>query len=313
MAPPILKFLRNGHLMLLTACAFLGGMAVSAKIACQTLPVGEVTFIRFLGGWLIFWPLVRSRAIDLRVVNRKLLYLRGALSSVAIVFFFYGISTIPVGHAVLLNNTYPLFVALLSLPILREKAGLDVFACFGVASIGIVIMLAPAALDDGVPLLGYLSTLVSALFAAGSILTTRVLRRTDGALAIFYYFTFVGMVITFPFLFLNPVVPGAGAALALVSMVLLSTVGQLLINQAFKYTQAGEGSVVLMASTAVAATLGALLLGDRYTREFFIGALLIFGAISWLTAKARIAARLDRGFSVQPGARAPVDKKGTAP
>jgi len=291
MAPPIVKFLKNGHIMLLTACAFLGGMAVSAKIACQSLPVGEVTFIRFLGGWLIFWPLVRSRAIDLRVVNRKLLYLRGAFASVAIMFFFYGISTIPVGHAVLLNNTYPLFVALLSLPVLRERVGLDVFACFALAFTGIVIMLAPAALDNGVPLLGYFSTLISAVFAACSILTTRVLRRTDGALAIFYYFTFVGTVITLPFFFLHPVLPGGRAAVALVSMILLSTVGQLLINQAFKYTQAGEGSVVLMATTAVAATLGAWLLGDRYTREFFIGALLIFAAISWLTARARLAAQ----------------------
>jgi len=49
--------------------------------------------------------------------------------------------------------------------------------------------------------------------------------------------------------------------------------------------------VVLMATTAVAATLGAWLLGDRYTREFFIGAFLIFAAISWLTARARLAAQ----------------------
>lgn len=295
MAPPILRYLRNGPFMLLTASAFLGAMAVAAKIACEHLPVGEVIFLRFLGGWIIFWPLVRGRLLDIRPVNRKLLYLRGLSASVAIIFYFYGISTVPVGHAVLLNNTYPLFVALLSIPILKERVGLDLYGCFFVALAGVAIMLAPALRESGGPILGYASTLVSAVFAAVSILATRVLRRTDGALAIFYYFSAVGTVVTLPFILVHPVLPTGVSLVALIAMILLSTVGQLLINQAFKYARAGEGSIVLMATTAVAATLGALLLGDRYTREFFVGAFLIFAAISWVTAKARLLGTLSAG------------------
>ncbi|MFQ5457575.1 MAG: DMT family transporter [Myxococcota bacterium] len=302
MPPPILRYLKNGPFMLLTASAFLGAMAVAAKIACAHLPVGEVMFIRFLGGWLIFWPLVRGGLVDLKPVNRKLLYVRGLSASVAIMFYFYGISKVPIGHAVLLNNTYPLFVALLSIPVLKERVGLDLYACFALALVGVAVMLGPAASAQGGPILGYLSTLISAVFAAVSILATRVLRRTDGALAIFYYFSLVGTVLTAPFIFVNPVLPAGPAAGALLAMIGFSVAGQLLINQAFKYARAGEGSIVLMATTAVAATLGAVLLGDRYGPSFFIGAFLIFAAISWVTARARVQVAVASGAGRTPSA-----------
>jgi drug/metabolite transporter (DMT)-like permease len=300
MPPRVLRFVTNGHVLLLLACGFLGTMAVAAKIAFQHLPTGEVIFLRFLGGWLIVWPLVRFGLIDLKVRNRRLLYGRGILSGVAIVCYFYGIAKVPVGHAVLLNTTYPLFVAMLSIPILKERVGTDIFVCFAIAFAGIAIMLHPAGAARGGPLAGYAIALTSAVFAAGAIMATRVLRRTDSAITIFYYFSLLGALISLPLALNDPVIPKGTGLLALLVVIVFSMIGQLLLNQAFKYARAGEGSVVMMANTAVAAALGAWLLGDRYTREFFVGALLIFVAIAWITAKARVQVSLPRASRGTP-------------
>lgn len=277
----------NGHVLLLAACGFLGAMAVATKIACQHLPTGEIIFLRFLGGWLIVWPLVRLRLIDLRARNRRLLYGRGVLSGVAIICYFYGIAKVPVAHAVLLNTTYPLFVAMLSIPILKERVRPDTFACFAIAFAGIWIMINPADAAREGSLAGYAYALTSAVFAAGAIMATRVLRRTDSAITIFYYFSFLGALLSLPLALRAPVIPAGRGLVALLVVIVFSMAGQLLLNQAFKYARAGEGSIVMMANTAVTAALGAWLLGDRYTREFFVGALLTFASIAWITTRAR--------------------------
>jgi drug/metabolite transporter (DMT)-like permease len=111
---------------------------------------------------------------------------------VAIVLYFQAIDRVPVAHAVLMQNTYPLFIAALSIPILRERPGLGTVGCFAFAFAGIAVMLEPSLASGHAPLLGYGLGLVSAVFAAGAVMATRALRRTDSAVSIFYYFSLVG-------------------------------------------------------------------------------------------------------------------------
>jgi drug/metabolite transporter (DMT)-like permease len=292
--------LRNGPVLLLLSSAFIGAMAVAVKVACAHLPPGEVTFLRFFGGFLLFWPFARAGVVDVRARNSRLTYLRGILSGVAIVAYFQAIDRIPVAHAVLMQNTYPMFVVLFSMAVLKERAGLDTAACFAVAFAGMALMLERGLSAHGAPFLGYGFGLISAIFAAGAVMATRTLRRTDSAVSIFYYFSLVGSLVSLPLALADFRAPGATAILALAITIGLSVAGQLLLNQAFKYTGAAQGSVVLMASTVVAAALGAVLLGDRYTLNFFIGAALIFGAVGWLTARARVKAALPEHESEPP-------------
>ncbi len=252
MPPPLLRFLRNGPLLLLASSLFIGGMAITVKLACRYLPTGEVTFLRFLGGLLIVWPLARAGVVTITAHNRKLAYLRGVLSGVAILAYFNAIARVPVAHAVLLQNTYPLFIAALSIPLLKERAGFDTFACFAIAFAGIALMLHPSGGAPAVPLMGYAFGLVSAVFAAGAVMATRALRKTDSAVSIFYYFSLVGSLLSLPVALIHPVIPKGVGLAAILLTIALSFVGQLLLNQAFKYTRAAEGSVVMMASTAVA-------------------------------------------------------------
>ncbi len=292
--------LRNGPVLLLLSSVFIGAMAVAVKIACQFLPAGEVTFLRFLGGWLLFWPLARAGVIDVRARNRWLTYFRGILSGVAIVAYFQAIDRVPVAHAVLLQNTYPLFIAALSIPVLRERPGLGTMGCFAFAFAGIAVMLEPSLASGQASLLGYGFGLVSAVFAAGAVMATRALRRTDSAVSIFYYFSLVGSIVSLPLFLAEPVLPRGPALAALAVTIALSVVGQLLLNQAFKYTGATQGSVVLMASTVVAAGFGAWFMGDRYGVHFLVGAGMIFAAVTWITARSRPAPVLPAAEPLSP-------------
>ena len=302
MPPPLLRFLKNGPLLLLVSSVFIGGMAVTVKLACRYLPTGEVVFLRFLGGLLIIWPLARVGIIRVTVHNRKLTCLRGVLSAVAILTYFNAIARLPVAHAVLLQNTYPLFIAALSIPLLGERAGFDTLACFLITFGGIALMLHPSGGASGVALMGYVFGIVSATFAAGAVMTTRVLRKTDSAVSIFYYFSLIGSLLSLPAALVHPIVPKGVGLAAIALTIVFSIAGQLLLNQAFKYTRAAEGSVVMMASTAVAATLGAWVFGDRYGGGFFVGAALIFASIAWITAKTREAAPLPAAMEQAPPA-----------
>ncbi len=53
--------------------------------------------------------------------NRKLLILRGIFGFAALAMNFYAIAELPLGLAVILNSTSPIFVAILAAPILGER------------------------------------------------------------------------------------------------------------------------------------------------------------------------------------------------
>jgi drug/metabolite transporter (DMT)-like permease len=55
-------------------------------------------------------------------------------------------------------------------------------------------------------------------------------------------------------------------------------VGQILMNQAFKFCKASEGSLIMMSEIVFAAIAGFLMFKDPLTFHFLIGAFLIIGS-----------------------------------
>lgn len=55
-------------------------------------------------------------------------------------------------------------------------------------------------------------------------------------------------------------------------------VGQVLMNQAFKFCKASEGSLIMMSEIVFAGIAGFLIFKDPLTSHFLIGAFLIIGS-----------------------------------
>ncbi len=150
--------------------------------------VMQIIFFRSLFGFLPVIPVVRADGgwATLRT-RRPLLHLVRSLAVMgAITSFFIGIRVMPLAEALTLAFTGPLFLTLLSIPLLGEKVGPHRLGAVVVGFCGVVIAMQPGAGTFRIEALYLVGSGFS--FALASVLTRR-LGRTDGNGAIIFYST----------------------------------------------------------------------------------------------------------------------------
>src|SRR5271166_4331797 len=99
------------------------GMAVGARVGGGGVPWQEVCATRFFVGALTAYAVARFRGQSLRITRVREAWLRSGFGtlSAAGTFFVFAAPALPLGDAATLFATSPMFVALLSAPLLGER------------------------------------------------------------------------------------------------------------------------------------------------------------------------------------------------
>ncbi len=167
---------------LLFAC-----MGTLVKLGAAHFSSGELVFYRSLFSFLfIGGAMVHSRA-PLRTAHWRGHVWRGLSGTVAMMLFFYCISVLPLATAITLNYTSSLFLAGLTVIVLRERLHLPLGAALALGFAGVVLLLHPTLAQDqlGSGLLG----LLSGLLAGVAIFNVRQLgQQGESARRIVFYF-----------------------------------------------------------------------------------------------------------------------------
>jgi len=228
----------RGILFCVTAFFFFACMDALAKHLGATYHWVQLVFFRALFGFLPVLPVVWSdgglRALRTR---RPMLHLiRSTAVLVALATYFIGLQYMALAEALTLAFTSPLFVTLLSIPLLGERVGahrlLALIAGFG----GVIVIMQPGA-DTFRPEAFYL-IVAGAAFALSSVLT-RLLGRTETNGAIIFYSTlgqFLPMACVLPLFWIAPA--SLDDWLLFVLMGCLGGIGLQLITLAFRNAQA---------------------------------------------------------------------------
>ena len=121
-------------------------MNVSTRLGAAHLPWPEIAAARFLIGALVAIGLGIARGSSLRPTDRTGARWRSGYGTIAAIgsFFALGSSRIGVADAATLTATAPIFVALLSGPLLGEPVGPRLWVALGLTFAGIVALLQPA-------------------------------------------------------------------------------------------------------------------------------------------------------------------------
>jgi S-adenosylmethionine uptake transporter len=113
------------------------------------------------------------------------MFLRCLVGLFAMILYFSALSKIPIGQAVTLQYTSPLFVALLSGTIIREKASKPVLILSITSFIGIIFVISPS--TGNIEPAAFLA-LGSGFFAAIAYVYVRKLRLTDSPSSVVFWF-----------------------------------------------------------------------------------------------------------------------------
>jgi drug/metabolite transporter (DMT)-like permease len=149
------------------------------KFLTAHYPVMQVSAVRGYASLpFVLIPLLFTRKFsDLKPVRWKLHLMRGLLSVFLLATFVYAIRELSLADAYSIFLSAPLLVTALSVPILREKVGWHRWMAIGVGLCGVLVMLKPS--TSSLMTVGALAAFVSAVAYAVSVVSVRVLSKTD--------------------------------------------------------------------------------------------------------------------------------------
>ncbi len=259
--------------MLFASVAF-GSMNALVKWTSSTADVWSMVMVRSVVITLGIYLIATHRGVSLRVNDRKNMFLRCATGLIAMILYFTALGLIPIGQAVTLQYTNPLFVALLSGLFLSESVGIRTWGLALASFFGIALIVSP---DLRTVDINALYALGSGFFAAVAYLYVRMLRSSEHALSIVFWFALFSVIFTTPPAILNLKGPLSEPkiALALICIGIGAGAGQVGLTYAFHKANAAWVSAFSYVTVIVAAGYGYFFFGESLDNGDIIGCLLI--------------------------------------
>lgn len=260
------------------------GMDSVIKLLAVRHDTLQLSFFRFAGGCVFAVPLwlwQRTSLPTSRVGWQRHL-VRSALLLCSLVGYFHALTQLPLALAVTISYLSPIFVAVLSVPLLKERPSGAVWWALVAGAGGVSVSLWPelaSGLDrvSSARLVGMASAAVAALSFAGVLLMSRRMANQDSVWTILLIQSVLPMlVLAGPAAWRwQPIPPGDYALILLAGG--LGTLGLLAITWAFKRLEASRLAPMEYTSYAWAALLGYLLFGEVPTLSTLLSASLIVG------------------------------------
>ena len=141
----------------------------------------------------------KQRVLHIAILNlykyyaeKHLLFLRGFFGTLAMLFFFYTIATIPLGEAIILNKTSPFFVTILAYYFMKESISLKTFIALIIGFIGIILIIKPFGIEISIE---HIYGVLGGFFAAAAYATIKKIKDIYDARVIMLSFMGIGVVI----------------------------------------------------------------------------------------------------------------------
>ena len=266
---------RAAVLWMIFGSVCFGSMNALVKYTTELVDVWMIILVRSAVIAFAVAAFATSRGISLRVNDPKTMFLRCAVGLTAMLMYFTALSKIPIGQAVTLQYTAPLFVALLSGKVLAERVSPGVAVLVITAFAGIVLIVSP---DLGSVEPDALLALGSGLLAALAYMFVRELRKTDSAASVVFWFAAASVA--------GSVVQAAPDLFSLDRQTLAALIGigigagggQVGITLAYQKAKAAYVGAFSYLTVIVATFLGFVVFGETLSAADWIGGLLIVGS-----------------------------------
>jgi drug/metabolite transporter (DMT)-like permease len=247
-------------LMVLSVLLFTT-MDMLVKLASERFPIGQIVFAR---NFFAFLPvmIVISRSGGLAAIRTRNLMahvFRGGIGVLSMACFFLSYSLLPLGEAVSLASSGPLFMTALSVPLLGEKVGLRRWSAVIVGFVGVLVMMRPG---SGVFQPAALVAITAAFCYALAMTQVRRLSRSESSTAIVFYFTLLATLAGAASLPFDAVMPTWSEMPLLVAIGLIGGVAQFTMTAAFRRTAVAIIAPFDYLGLVFAMTLGYLVWGD---------------------------------------------------
>lgn len=288
-----------GVTLMLVFCVIAPLMDISAKLASATIPVGQITFARFLLQGVIMLPVVWGMGLSLGVTLRQagMLALRALFLIVATFTFVGAISVMPVADALAITFVEPFIVLILGKLIFGDEVGPRRIAACGVGFGGAMLVIQPSLIMFGTVAL---LPLVTAFTFAFYMLVTRAMSRDMHPVTMQASTSIAGVVMCLPVLLiahgsgsatLDPVLPQGAAWVWLLGVGIWGAISHICVTYALKFAPSATLAPLHYFEIVMAVALGYAVFGDFPNAMTWAGIVVICGSGLYVIHRERLAAR----------------------
>jgi len=242
----------RGIMFMVMSCVIWATINALIKGLSRTIPVGEMMFFRCLFAFIpTLWLVRRERDLSVMRTTRPWGHLGRSMCGIASMGSgFLSYTILPLADAQAISYAGPLFLTMLSIPLLGEKVGLHRWSAVVVGFLGVLLIVGPGgglfgtllggggAGAAGFPLHGFAAALSNAFFfALGSILV-RQLSLVEHSVTIVFYHTIFSTMVSATLLVFGWVTPNFWELVGLVCMGLAGGIAQFWSTLAYRYAAA---------------------------------------------------------------------------
>lgn len=289
----MLNTIDRGILFMLLSALISALNGAVAKILSEDMSALEIVFFRNLIGVMIILYTLKHTAPSLSGGRFHLLFMRGLFGFLAMILFFYTITAIPLGEAITLNKTSPLFVSVLAYYLLKEHLSKRAILALLIGFFGIVFITKPYGLSISYE---HFLGVMGGFFAAAAYATIKKIKDIYDTRVIMLSFMGVGTFFPLLFFVITPWIDApdslgflfqpfvwdinAKVWLLIGFMALISTLSQWLLTKAYSFSKASIIGVISYTNIPFAIGFG-WMLGDGFPDIYtFTGiGLIVLGGI----------------------------------
>ncbi|MEY2897393.1 MAG: hypothetical protein RL669_1662 [Pseudomonadota bacterium] len=282
-------------LWMLVAAALFALMGLCVKLAGSLYSVPEIVFYRCALGAAGLLLFARLRGGSLRTTLAWMHLRRGVVGTASLTLWFYATTVMPLGTAMTLNYTSPLFLAAFTAGAALaagQRVDWRLAAAVGLGFVGVVLALSPSVHEGQT--WAALGGLASGVLSAIAYWHVRELGRLhEPEWRTVFYFSLAGAVLGLAGTLFTGFAPHSPRGLLLLfGVALFATTAQLAMTRAF-----GKGSTLLAAALQYSAIvfasgLGVLVFGDTLPPSGWAGiGIIVVSGVAATVLSSRAAAR----------------------
>jgi drug/metabolite transporter (DMT)-like permease len=260
--------LRRGAILMVAASAFFAAMAACVRACEGRIPFFEVAFFRSAIALPPVLLAIRARRVRIHTARPLLMFSRSVVGFASMALYFYALTHLELGDAVMLAGTSPIFVALLAPFTLGERMRWQVGVALVVALAGLYLLLSPAL---AVYNLGGIAAVASGICASFAYIAIRKLSATDDPDVIVFGFTSVAAVIAAAAMAPTFVLPHGGQWGFLIGAGVAAAAGQSLMTRAYRHEEAAVAGALSYATVVFSWILGVLVFHESLERHALVG------------------------------------------
>ena len=275
---------RFGLTLMVFSAACFALMAAIAKKMLPTTPMQSVVFSRGVLMTATFVTLARAQGVP--IIGRRpwMLLFRGLLGYGALSCYFWSVQHLPLGDAVLLQYSHPIFVAAIAPFALREPTARWHWPLVLVALAGVGLIVGPAGNPRGPALIGLTGSMLSGL----AYMAVRKLSKTEHTLTILVWFPLA----TIPLSFIwaaragAAALPKSGVEVAGHLLVFLTALlGQGTLTEGLRRAGAARATAVTMTGPVFGVLFGWLLFRTPPQAASVAGTIVVIAAVILLARR----------------------------